>query len=284
MSVGVGTDGSKKWRIVYCRLRRSARKRRCPTISIYECGFVGPTYPSLESSNRADGTPIPWDAMSGLAAEIRGNRGVEGMVYSVEDSFYKKPRLFYIDASAIPAVITKEYRLTDSAQLMKRVAFGEIHVNADLTVNLDLEVLLFPGLVASGSVPRNLVLLATSHVLPSPSTMSSRSSMTVRLRTLSWFQKKSTTSRSDLVSRAALRAWATSQTRLSLLFSVLGVARITHVSVSLTPPYTYGPSTSTIYSMLSPNAEDGSVSPTLLLLATAESSLSWSVIIRGSRC
>ena len=28
MSTGVGTDGSKKWRIIYCRLRRSARKRR----------------------------------------------------------------------------------------------------------------------------------------------------------------------------------------------------------------------------------------------------------------
>ena len=29
MSAGVGTDGPKKWRIVYCRSRRSARKRRC---------------------------------------------------------------------------------------------------------------------------------------------------------------------------------------------------------------------------------------------------------------
>ena len=29
MRAGVGTDGSKKLRIVYCHSRRSAKKRRC---------------------------------------------------------------------------------------------------------------------------------------------------------------------------------------------------------------------------------------------------------------
>ena len=143
LPVGAGPEGgvvipSRNLYVVASEVDSRAAKIRS-TISIYECGFVGPTYPTLESSNRADGTPIPWGAMSGLAAEIRGNRDVEGMVYSVEDSFYKKSRLFYIDASAVPAVIIKEYRLTDSAQLMRRVAFGKNLVNADLTVNLDLE-------------------------------------------------------------------------------------------------------------------------------------------------
>ena len=42
------------------------------SISIYQYGFESPSYPTIESQNRADGSPIAWAALSGLAAEIRG--------------------------------------------------------------------------------------------------------------------------------------------------------------------------------------------------------------------
>ena len=119
------------------------------SISIYQYGFKTPSYPTIVSQNRADGSPIAWAALSGLAAEIRsppkGKKGkVKGkkskIMYAVEDSYYKKSRIFTIDASSFPAKLTKELRVKDTLNLLKNtLPFGSGHVNADDTVNLDME-------------------------------------------------------------------------------------------------------------------------------------------------
>jgi hypothetical protein len=106
-------------------------------VTIYQRGFAK-AYPTLESADRANGTPIPWGAMSGLAAEIRG--GLDGSIlYSVEDSVYKKSRMFVIDTSQKPALLTNEFRLLDSGDKLKSAELGASLVNSDKTVNLDLE-------------------------------------------------------------------------------------------------------------------------------------------------
>lgn len=112
------------------------------SISIYQYGFKTPSYPTIVSQNRADGTPIAWAALSGLAAEIRGpfKRNARKIVYAVEDSYYKKSRIFTIDTSTFPARLTKELRLKDTLDLLKNTpTYGSSLVNDDATVNLDLE-------------------------------------------------------------------------------------------------------------------------------------------------
>jgi Esterase-like activity of phytase len=110
------------------------------SITIFEDGYTHVNYPTIISANRADNTPIHFSALSGLAAEIRGNgNDVSNIMYSVEDSYFKKSRLFYIDISSFPAVITKEYRLLDTNKLLIVAPLGAKLVNSDLTVNLDLE-------------------------------------------------------------------------------------------------------------------------------------------------
>lgn len=59
-----------------------------------------PTPPAAESVADFD-RPIPFGALSGLTAG-----DAPGMLYAVHDSFYIEPRIFAIDASSKPAVIT----------------------------------------------------------------------------------------------------------------------------------------------------------------------------------
>ena len=108
------------------------------SISIYQYAFSSPSYPTIVSQTRANGTPIPWSALSGLAAEIRQPNST--ILYAVEDSFYKKSRIFTIDTSTFPARLTNELRLKDTLNLLKNSTdFGSKLVNADGTVNLDME-------------------------------------------------------------------------------------------------------------------------------------------------
>src|SRR5690606_32330063 len=76
-------------------------------ISLYAYGTLPRDYPTLESADRDDGTPIPWGALSGMAA------GDGATIYAVMDSFYQRTRVLTIDTSADPARITEELELTD---------------------------------------------------------------------------------------------------------------------------------------------------------------------------
>ncbi len=80
------------------------------SISIFEYVEAPPTYPTIRSENRDDGTPIPWAALSALAADLDD----DGKAYTVYDSFFKKSRIFEVDTSDFPAVITGDLPLVDT--------------------------------------------------------------------------------------------------------------------------------------------------------------------------
>ena len=88
-------------------------------INIYELSEGAPNYPTVVSADRKDGTPIPWAALSGLAVDPADS----DTVYTVHDSFYQQSRIYAMDVSRQPAVITEEIVLKDGS----------------LTVNLDPE-------------------------------------------------------------------------------------------------------------------------------------------------
>ena len=105
-------------------------------VNIYRLEHRPPDYPTVVSANRTDGTPIPWGALSGLAAEQRGKTPT---VYGIHDGFYRQSRIHRIDVFRRPAVIMEEIVLHDA---MDRLAAVEpARVNSDSTVNLDAEAI-----------------------------------------------------------------------------------------------------------------------------------------------
>jgi hypothetical protein len=78
------------------------------SLNIYQYQSAPAAYPTVQSVDRADGTPIPWSALSGLAAASTGT-----VVYGVDDSFFRGNRIFEIDTSAKPASLQREIRITD---------------------------------------------------------------------------------------------------------------------------------------------------------------------------
>ena len=79
-------------------------------VNIYSYSSDAPQYPTLVSNDRADGTPIPFAALSGLAADPQQ----PGVLYSVEDSFFLSNRIFKIDVNQSPARLVEEIRITDA--------------------------------------------------------------------------------------------------------------------------------------------------------------------------
>jgi hypothetical protein len=118
-------------------------------LNIYAYQKAGAAYPTIASANRADGTPIPWAALSGLAAANDGKT-----VYGVEDSFFRSNRIFEIDVSQQPALLKGEITIRDTDGVLaafkntlpaakNNQAFDQddvaLMMNADGSVNLDPE-------------------------------------------------------------------------------------------------------------------------------------------------
>jgi hypothetical protein len=74
------------------------------TITIYMRKKGEPTYPTVKSADRDDGLPIPWGALSALAADPQD----PDKAYTAYDSFYRQSRIFELDMSDFPAVIIDE--------------------------------------------------------------------------------------------------------------------------------------------------------------------------------
>lgn len=119
------------------------------SITLYEYQTAPAAYPTIQSADRSDGTPIPWAALSGFAAAATGST-----VYAIDDSFFRGNRIFEIDVSAKPAILRREIRITDPNGRIAALAatlpdaananaFDDTDlaalVNADGTVNLDPE-------------------------------------------------------------------------------------------------------------------------------------------------
>ena len=90
------------------------------TLTIYKLEKSGaPDYPTIVSTDRDDGTPIPWASLSGFAT----NPEDDDTLYTIHDGFYQQSRIYKMDIDAKPAVISAEIVLQDGT----------------LTVNLDPE-------------------------------------------------------------------------------------------------------------------------------------------------
>jgi hypothetical protein len=81
------------------------------TIGIYERGAAEPSYPMIVSADDATGAPIGWGALSGAVADPDN----AAILHVVSDSFYDTARIFTMDVSKTPAVITDFVELTGGA-------------------------------------------------------------------------------------------------------------------------------------------------------------------------
>ncbi len=127
-------------------------------LNIYRYALEEPTYPSVASTDRIDGTPIPWGAMSGLARD----NAADNLLYAVEDSFYAQNRIFTLDLQTKPVSLINEIKLLDTndvfaaiptiaianpatpaADATRAQVFDSIDldllINDDKTVNIDPE-------------------------------------------------------------------------------------------------------------------------------------------------
>ncbi|BBE70952.1 esterase-like activity of phytase family protein [Oharaeibacter diazotrophicus] len=77
-------------------------------VMIYARAEGTPAYPTIHSAKTADGLPIPFGALSGLAAD----HAEAGKLYAVSDSVYSTGRILTIDAKTTPATITGALTVT----------------------------------------------------------------------------------------------------------------------------------------------------------------------------
>ena len=85
------------------------------TISIYQRFQGGSQYPRITSTNRENGTPIPWAALSGLALHPTD----PDVAYTVHDSFYRRSRIYTLDLASEPARIVAELELSDRDDVLR---------------------------------------------------------------------------------------------------------------------------------------------------------------------
>jgi hypothetical protein len=96
-------------------------------VMIYARGAGEPAYPTIRSAV-VDGRPIPFGALSGLAAD----RTVAGRLYAVTDSvFSADPRILTIDATTRPATITGAMPVTRDGAPAEELDLEGIAVRAD---------------------------------------------------------------------------------------------------------------------------------------------------------
>ena len=80
-------------------------------ITIYERDDDAKPSMTLVSANDANGLPLPWNAMSGLTADLTD----ANTLYGVSDSVLAEAGIHTIDVSSVPAVITRRVLVTDAA-------------------------------------------------------------------------------------------------------------------------------------------------------------------------
>lgn len=83
-------------------------------------------YPTIQSSNDR-GVPIPFAALSGLAA----HPVAASTLFAVSDSFLAEAAIFRIDASSIPAVITERLVVTMDGEPVENLDLEGVAVAAD---------------------------------------------------------------------------------------------------------------------------------------------------------
>lgn len=100
-----------------------------PHVTIYQrAERAAPAYPTIRSARNANGQPIAWGALSGLAAD----KTQAGKLYAVTDSVYAgAPRILTIDATKKPAMITGEALVTRNGAAAEKLDLEGIAVAGD---------------------------------------------------------------------------------------------------------------------------------------------------------
>ena len=96
------------------------------TVMIYRRGEGAAAYPTIVSQVE-DGAPIAWGALSGLAADPEQ----AGRLYAVSDSFYAQARIFEIDATQVPARITRAMSVTSEGAPVTKLDLEGIAVRPE---------------------------------------------------------------------------------------------------------------------------------------------------------
>ena len=107
-------------------------------LNIYSYQYQEAAYPTLQSASRADGSPIPWAAMSGLSSDPSNSN----TLYSIEDSAFGSSRIFEIDVSNSPALLKGEIRLMDSNDVFAAVSTSGATEDADSFDDVDLAAMI----------------------------------------------------------------------------------------------------------------------------------------------
>ena len=117
-------------------------------LAIYEYGSYSSTYPTIQSvvPDETTGVPIPWGALSGLSAPA--DKTNTNMLYTIDDSAFKKSKIFTIDVSEFPYKITEAVNIKDSNGIFAAFPTPSLEfsaedlaamINEDDTVNIDQE-------------------------------------------------------------------------------------------------------------------------------------------------
>jgi sugar lactone lactonase YvrE len=96
-------------------------------VTIYRREDGAAAYPTLVSADGPDGTPIPWAAISGTAADPQ----TPGKLYAVTDSAFAEARILTIDATQTPALITDAITVMKDGQPAQLLDLEGIAVGAD---------------------------------------------------------------------------------------------------------------------------------------------------------
>lgn len=107
-------------------------------VNIYEYAEQASAYPTLVSENRADDTPIPFAALSGLA----GDPTMDDVLYSIEDSFFGANRIFQLDVSQTPARLVAEIQIQDTDGVLAGLTTASTTEDAALFDDVDLAAML----------------------------------------------------------------------------------------------------------------------------------------------
>lgn len=95
-------------------------------VTIYQRAEGEPAYPTLVSADK-DGLPIAWGALSGAVADA----SAPGKLYAVSDSAYAQGRIYTIDATKTPAVITDAITVSRDGEPAKGLDLEGIALASD---------------------------------------------------------------------------------------------------------------------------------------------------------
>lgn len=104
-------------------------------LTLYQLQQGAVAYPTIVSGTDADGLPIGFGALSGLAMDALDS----SIAYTLADAFYRSSRIFELDISRAPALIRRAIVITDSKGVLVAENVGMVNADDVNSVNIDPE-------------------------------------------------------------------------------------------------------------------------------------------------